>query len=123
MAELPGGTVTFLLTDVEGSTALWEEAPEAMRAALVRDGLPDGASLLDLGAHRLRDLTRPERVVQLSAADLPAAFPPLASLDARPNNLPIQTTSLVGRGVMPAIPGHGAGALAQFRCGRDAQQR
>jgi hypothetical protein len=25
--------VTFLLTDVEGSTALWEEAPEAMRAA------------------------------------------------------------------------------------------
>src|SRR3954463_15623230 len=35
-AELPGGTVTFLLTDVEGSTALWEEAPEAMRAALAR---------------------------------------------------------------------------------------
>ena len=36
MAELPSGTVTFLLTDVEGSTALWEEAPEAMRAALAR---------------------------------------------------------------------------------------
>ncbi|HZO30842.1 MAG TPA: hypothetical protein VFH48_33145 [Chloroflexota bacterium] len=33
---LPSGTVTFLLTDVEGSTALWEEAPEAMRPALVR---------------------------------------------------------------------------------------
>jgi hypothetical protein len=33
MAELPSGTVTFLLTDVEGSTALWEEAPEAMRSA------------------------------------------------------------------------------------------
>ena len=33
---LPGGTVTFLLSDVEGSTALWEEAPEAMRAALAR---------------------------------------------------------------------------------------
>ena len=30
MAELPSGTVTFLLTDVEGSTALWEAAPEAM---------------------------------------------------------------------------------------------
>jgi class 3 adenylate cyclase len=29
MAELPSGTVTFLLTDVEGSTALWEEAAEA----------------------------------------------------------------------------------------------
>src|SRR5688500_5051780 len=36
MVELPSGTVTFLLTDVEGSTALWEEAPEAMRAALAR---------------------------------------------------------------------------------------
>src|SRR4051794_34702589 len=36
MAELPGGTVTFLLTDVEGSTALWEQAPNAMRAALAR---------------------------------------------------------------------------------------
>ena len=31
MAELPSGTVTFLLTDVEGSTVLWEEATEAMR--------------------------------------------------------------------------------------------
>lgn len=33
---MPGGTVTFLLTDVEGSTALWEEAPEVMRSALAR---------------------------------------------------------------------------------------
>src|SRR4051812_37263262 len=33
---LPDGTVTFLLTDVEGSTALWEQAPEAMRHALKR---------------------------------------------------------------------------------------
>ena len=36
MAELPSGTVTFLFTDIEGSTALWEQAPEAMRAALAR---------------------------------------------------------------------------------------
>jgi class 3 adenylate cyclase len=36
IAELPSGTVTFLLTDAEGSTALWEEAPEAMLAALAR---------------------------------------------------------------------------------------
>ena len=36
MDDLPSGTVTFLLTDVEGSTALWEQAPEVMRAALAR---------------------------------------------------------------------------------------
>ena len=33
MADLPTGTVTFLFTDVEGSTRLWEEHAEAMRAA------------------------------------------------------------------------------------------
>ena len=35
-AELPGGTVTFLLTDIEGSTRLWESVPEAMETALER---------------------------------------------------------------------------------------
>ena len=202
MAELPSGTVTFLLTDVEGSTALWEEAPEAMRAALarhdallraaivdhgghvvkttgdgfhaafargpdaaaaalaaqrrllaepwgevgpvrvrmalhtgvteerdgdyygpplnrvarllatghggqvlvsdataglVRDALPDGVGLLDLGEHRLKDLTRPERIFQLVAPDLPAGFALLRTLDARPNNLPAHPTALLGR--------------------------
>jgi class 3 adenylate cyclase len=36
MTELPSGTVTFLFTDVEGSSRLWEEHPEAMRGALAR---------------------------------------------------------------------------------------
>jgi predicted ATPase/class 3 adenylate cyclase len=36
VAELPSGTVTFLFTDVEGSTRLWEEHPEAMKRALAR---------------------------------------------------------------------------------------
>jgi class 3 adenylate cyclase len=204
MADLPSGTVTFLLTDVEGSTALWEDAPEAMQAALtrhdalfeacvaehagthirsrgegdsrfavfrtaheavaaaiavqrafgdepwptprpiavrigihtgeaqlrdgdyygsavnrcarlrgighggqillsevttnlIRDHLPPDAAVTDLGEHRLRDLSRTERVYQVSAAGLLAAFPSLVSLDARPNNLPAQPTPLVGR--------------------------
>jgi len=36
MAELPTGTVTFLFTDLQGSSRLWEEHPEAMRSALAR---------------------------------------------------------------------------------------
>ena len=32
----PSGTVTFLLTDLEGSTRLWEQDPDAMKAAMVR---------------------------------------------------------------------------------------
>src|SRR5688572_19142597 len=35
-AALPTGTVTFLFTDIEGSTRLWEMHPEPMRAALAR---------------------------------------------------------------------------------------
>jgi predicted ATPase/class 3 adenylate cyclase len=67
---------------------------------LVEDALPDGASLRELGAHRLKDLQRPEHLHQLvlgSLPGLPADFPPLATLDAHPNNLPIQLTSFVGR--------------------------
>jgi predicted ATPase/class 3 adenylate cyclase len=202
MPDLPTGTVTFLFTDIEGSTRRWEQHPEAMNAALarhdallraaieahagyvfktvgdafcaafstapaalaaalaaqravsaetwgqvgplrvrmalhagdtheregdyfgppvnrvarllsaghggqvllsatvqelVRDQLPLGAELHDHGEQRLKDLQRPERVFQLVVADLPAQFPPLRTLDSRPNNLPAQTTPLVGR--------------------------
>src|SRR5947209_3953423 len=34
LSDLPTGTVTFLFTDIEGSTRLWEQHPEAMRRAL-----------------------------------------------------------------------------------------
>lgn len=64
---------------------------------LVCDNLPEGASLADLGHHRLRDLTQPEQVYQLLHPDLIAIFPALKSLDALPNNLPRQLTSFVGR--------------------------
>jgi predicted ATPase/class 3 adenylate cyclase len=64
---------------------------------LVRDQLPTGTSLRDLGEHRLKDLFRPERVFQLLAPEVPSEFPPLRTLDAYRNNLPLQPTPLVGR--------------------------
>jgi predicted ATPase/class 3 adenylate cyclase len=64
---------------------------------VVRDHLPPGATLRDLGAHRLKDLSREEQIWQLTVPDLPADFPPLTSLSARRHNLPIQQTSFVGR--------------------------
>jgi predicted ATPase/class 3 adenylate cyclase/Tfp pilus assembly protein PilF len=59
--------------------------------------LPAGASLRDLGIHRLRDLSEPEQVFQLCHPDVVAEFPPLASLDRRRDNLPASRTSFVGR--------------------------
>ena len=67
-------------------------------AGLVADRLPDGADLVDLGIHRLRDLGRPGRVWQLVHPDVASSFPALRSLDAFPNNLPVQLTPLIGRG-------------------------
>jgi predicted ATPase/class 3 adenylate cyclase len=64
---------------------------------LVQHALPDGASLRDLGVHRLRGLDHPEALHQLVVDGLPADFPPLRTPDARPSNLPPQLTSFVGR--------------------------
>jgi predicted ATPase/class 3 adenylate cyclase/DNA-binding NarL/FixJ family response regulator len=66
-------------------------------ADLAADALPEGASLLDLGSLRLRDLVRAERVFQLLHPDLPSDFPPLRSLEELPNTLPTPVTSLLGR--------------------------
>ena len=69
----------------------------ATTASLVADALPHGSVLRDLGTHRLRDLSHPERVFELRAAGFDRDFPPLRSLDAVAHNLPIQLTSFVGR--------------------------
>lgn len=66
-------------------------------AELVQDHLPQGTRLRDLGQHRLKDLERPEHVFQLAAPGLPHDFPQLNTLEARPNNLPVQLTSFIGR--------------------------
>lgn len=64
---------------------------------LVESDLPAGVSLRDLGEHRLKDLRRAEHLYQLVIAGLPSEFPPVKSLQASPNNMPLQLTSFVGR--------------------------
>jgi predicted ATPase/class 3 adenylate cyclase len=76
-----------------GSQVLLSDAT----AALVRGQLPDGATLRDLGEHRLKDLGRPQRIFQIAGPGLPTEFPPLQTLDLRPNNLPTETSGFVGR--------------------------
>jgi predicted ATPase/class 3 adenylate cyclase len=75
---------------------------EATRSLV--DRLPD-ATFRDLGGHRLKDLANPEHLFQVEVAGLPSDFPALRSLDARPNNLPVQLTSFVGREADIAVVG------------------
>ena len=64
---------------------------------LLRDALDADLGLVDLGEHRLRDLSRPERLFQLTGPGLEREFGPVRSIDAFPGNLPLQLTSFVGR--------------------------
>jgi len=65
--------------------------------ALVEGTLPDGVTLREMGEHRLKDLSRPERIWDLVIEGVASDFPPLRTLNAIPNNLPMQLTSFLGR--------------------------
>jgi predicted ATPase/class 3 adenylate cyclase len=69
----------------------------AAAKTLAEAALPSGASLRDLGDHGLKDISLPERVYQLVAADLIEIFVPLRSFGVVPHNLPLQITTFVGR--------------------------
>jgi predicted ATPase/class 3 adenylate cyclase/DNA-binding CsgD family transcriptional regulator len=66
-------------------------------ADLVAEHLDGDLHLSDLGSHRLRDLSRPERVWQLGGPGIEGDHPRLRSLDNTPNNLPVQLSSFIGR--------------------------
>jgi predicted ATPase/class 3 adenylate cyclase len=82
-----------LMAAAHGGQILMSDAT----AALVGSQLPDGATVLDLGEHRLRDLAGRMHIFQLVHPDLPGAFPALRTLDALPGNLPLQVSSFIGR--------------------------
>ena len=82
-----------LMAAGHGGQALVSGATEV----LVREDLPEGCALVDLGEHRLRDLARPVRIFQLTGPGLRDQFPPLRTLEAFAGNLPVQLSSFVGR--------------------------
>ncbi|MFQ5968048.1 MAG: BTAD domain-containing putative transcriptional regulator [Acidimicrobiia bacterium] len=82
-----------LLSAGHGGQVLVSQATEF----LIRESLPSGTGLLDLGVHRLRDLSQPLQVYQLVHEQLPQEFPPLQSLEGFPNNLPASVSTFVER--------------------------
>ena len=69
----------------------------ASAASLAMERLPPGASLLDLGEHRLKDLGRPEHLCQLVHPDLASGFPPLATANPAVASMPARVAAFVGR--------------------------
>jgi predicted ATPase/class 3 adenylate cyclase len=64
---------------------------------LVKERLPDGVELRDMGECRLKDIIQPENIYQATASDLPSDFPPLATVKVVRHNLPTHLTSFIGR--------------------------
>ncbi|HEX5587939.1 MAG TPA: adenylate/guanylate cyclase domain-containing protein, partial [Acidimicrobiia bacterium] len=91
--NVPLNRCARLMASAHGGQVLVSESVEA----LVRDVLPPNAGLVSLGVHRLRDLTEPIGVFQLTHPGLPTDFAPLRTVDAVRGNLPEQLTSFVGR--------------------------
>ncbi|MCI0346674.1 MAG: adenylate/guanylate cyclase domain-containing protein, partial [Chloroflexi bacterium] len=99
-AELVGGSLVGLDINRAARIAGVAHGGQVLASESTRvlaGGLTGGTTLRDLGDHRLRDLRAPLRLHQVNAEGLVAEFPPLRSLDARPNNLPTQLTNFVGR--------------------------
>jgi predicted ATPase/class 3 adenylate cyclase len=70
---------------------------QVLLSQATRDLLGDAMPVQDLGEHRLKDLSRPQRLYQLQIDGLPSTFPALKTIENRPTNLPVQQTSLIGR--------------------------
>jgi predicted ATPase/class 3 adenylate cyclase len=82
-----------LLGLVHGGQILASQAAVDLAAG----ALPPQIELEDLGEHALRDLSGLYRIHQVCAAGIPSVFPPLRTAGYRPNNLPRQLTSFIGR--------------------------
>src|SRR5262249_2899980 len=85
MAALPSGTVTFLFTDIEGSTARWEHQPETMRVALARHDALVRAAIVGHHGHVVKTMGDAFHAAFSRAADaVTAAVDAQRQLQAEP---------------------------------------
>src|SRR5829696_4189902 len=85
MASLPSGTVTFLFTDIEGSTTRWEHQPEEMRDALARHDALIRAAIVEYGGHVVKTMGDAFHAVFARAPDaISAAVDAQRRLQAEP---------------------------------------
>lgn len=89
----PLNRVARLLGTASGGQVLCSQAA----AELIGAALPHDVALIDLGEHRLADLSRPERVFPVTHPDLSSQFPPLRSLGVHRHNMPVALTPFIGR--------------------------
>jgi len=82
-----------LMSAAHGGQVLISMATEE----LVRDDMPAGVTLRDMGERRLKDILRSESIYQLVIEDLPCDFPPIKTIDIVHHNLPAQMTTFIGR--------------------------
>src|SRR5918995_1666517 len=89
MADLPRGTVTFLFTDIEGSTALWEQDQAAMRLAVNRHLELLDAAIAAHGGYRFQIIGDAVQAAFAAAPDaLAAAVAAQQAIAAEPWSLP-----------------------------------
>jgi predicted ATPase/class 3 adenylate cyclase len=91
-----GGTLNRV-SRIEGAAHGGQILLSRIAVELLQEEALDSVSFKLLGSHRLRNLERPEDLYQVLAQGLAESFPPPRSMEALPNNLPVQTTSFVGR--------------------------
>ncbi len=91
------GSTLNRVSRIEGAAHGGQILLSRIAVELLEDESLGAISFKSLGNYRLRNLDRPEHLYQAVVPGLAESFPPPRSMEALPNNLPVQTTSFVGR--------------------------
>ena len=115
--QLPTGTVTFLFTDVEGSTRLWEEAPDSMMEAIRQhDEAIEGAALAHRGVLFLDELPEfGERLLEVLRQPL-EGFPREVSISRASGTITFPANFMLIAALNPCPCGYQTDPKRECRC-------